>query len=150
MNTYINELHRLQVVVDQGNEIDEINEQDNTWFSEYVLSLPPGYDQCGAPPLTGRFRSCRFTFDETYEGDDEDLIDAIADLERAVNFPAGFKTRIEDGGESAAASYIRGAVSPERWEKLEAWFFTSTTNISEAVAQVVIRHEGRINSCRAQ
>ncbi len=52
VNTYINQLHRLQVVVDQDNEIDEINEGDNTWFSEYTLIYPPGLQECGPFPDT--------------------------------------------------------------------------------------------------
>ena len=47
VETYVNELHRLQITVDHDGEVDEINEADNTWISEYVLVYPPGYNECG-------------------------------------------------------------------------------------------------------
>ena len=46
-NTYIDELHRLQITVDTDNEVDETNEADNVWFTEYVLVIRPGFDECG-------------------------------------------------------------------------------------------------------
>lgn len=54
VDTYVNELHRLQVTVDQESEVDEINEVDNVWFTEYVLSMQPGYDRCGPGPNVKR------------------------------------------------------------------------------------------------
>lgn len=50
--TYINDLHRLEIVVDQENEVDETNESDNTWFGEYNLIYPPGHEECGPFPDT--------------------------------------------------------------------------------------------------
>ena len=135
VDAYINELHRLQITVDQDNEVDEINELDNSWFTEYVLSLPPGRDECGPPSLEWSLKGCKFRFDERYEGDDEDLIEALRDLEDAATSSSN---AITEG--SVAASHIRAAVSAENWEKLEGWFFVSMTKIVEAVAPAVIRH----------
>ncbi|MYD11029.1 MAG: hypothetical protein F4X02_13430 [Chloroflexi bacterium] len=50
VDTYVNDLHRLQVTIDHDGEVDEINETDNTWISEYVLVYAPGYDECGPYP----------------------------------------------------------------------------------------------------
>ena len=47
VNTYVDDLHRLQVTADQDGEVDEINEADNVWISEYVLVYAPGYEECG-------------------------------------------------------------------------------------------------------
>ena len=49
-SSYINELHRLQVTVDSQNEVDETNEADNIWYTEYFLVYAPGYDECGPFP----------------------------------------------------------------------------------------------------
>lgn len=47
---YINELHRLEVRVDDAKHVAEVNEQDNVWFTEYVLA-PYGADDedCADP-----------------------------------------------------------------------------------------------------
>ena len=47
IDTFVNQLHRLQISVDHDNEVDEIYEHDNTWFTEYQLIYPPGHDECG-------------------------------------------------------------------------------------------------------
>lgn len=47
VDSYVNDLHRLQLTVDHDSEVDEINEADNTWISEYVLVYAPGYQECG-------------------------------------------------------------------------------------------------------
>ena len=47
VHSYVDELHRLQVTVDQDGEVDEINESDNVWFTEYVLTIAPIYGRCG-------------------------------------------------------------------------------------------------------
>ncbi len=142
VDAYINELHRLQVTIDQDNEVDEINESDNSWFTEYVLSFPPGREKCGPPPLTWKQGGCSFRFDERYEGDDEDLLDALDDLAKAIiKAPSG----ITDG--SAAASQLRRSVSSERWAILEAWFFASSSKIIRAVAPAVIRQSADTSVC---
>ena len=43
---YVSELHRLQVRADAYNETGETNENDNSWFTEYVLAYPNGSDEC--------------------------------------------------------------------------------------------------------
>ena len=49
IDTYIGELHRLEVRVDDQDRVDETNEFDNAWFTEYILALPPGKDKCAVP-----------------------------------------------------------------------------------------------------
>ena len=46
VETFVNELHRLEVHVDTDNEIAETNELDNVWSTEYSLIYPEGYDKC--------------------------------------------------------------------------------------------------------
>lgn len=147
VDTYVNELHRLQVTVDQDGEVDEINEADNVWFTEYVLSMPPGYDKCEPPPISGDLNGCKYKFDHRYEGDDDALVRAIIDLEEAIFFPARFSaSQIREN--SAAENYLRGAVSDERWQLLESWFLTTRRKIIQSVARDMVRHAGRIVSCR--
>ena len=53
VTTYVNELHRLQVRADFDNQIQETNEDDNVWFTEYILSNAQQSDRCfDAPWLT--------------------------------------------------------------------------------------------------
>ena len=46
IDTYVDELHRMEVFADLDNEIQEINEFDNTWTTEYVLKYPDGFRKC--------------------------------------------------------------------------------------------------------
>ena len=46
VTTYVNELHRLQVRADFDNQIQETNEDDNVWFTEYILSNAQQSDRC--------------------------------------------------------------------------------------------------------
>ena len=87
VETYLNELHRVQVIVDVDNEVDEVNESDNTWMSEYVLTFVPGRDECGPPPLKWNLVDCELRFKERYDGDDTALLAAIDDLENATDLP---------------------------------------------------------------
>ena len=50
VTTYVNELHRLQVRADFDNQIQETNEDDNVWFTEYILSNARKSDRCFAIP----------------------------------------------------------------------------------------------------
>ena len=153
IDAYVGELHRLQLTLDADQEVDEFSEADNSWFTEYVLILPPGRDTCGPPPLEWRFRSCEFTFEERYDGDNEDLDDAIADLERAYVFPEGRFEQPEDDDEDITPSvvnYLLGAVSSERWELIEGWFFQTRRKIAEAIAPSLIRQIGAIDRCDEQ
>ena len=53
VTSYVNELHRLQVRADFDNQIQETNENDNVWFTEYILSNAQQSDRCfDAPWLT--------------------------------------------------------------------------------------------------
>ncbi len=40
VDTYVGELHRMQVRIDFDDQILETNEFDNTWFTDYILELP--------------------------------------------------------------------------------------------------------------
>jgi len=144
VDSYVNDLHRLQVTVDLDNEVDEINEVDNVWFTEYVLTLPPGYDKCEQPPLTGSWDNCKYQFDHRYQGSDLALMKAIEDLEYAVFFPSRLNN--EDGieNESVAFEYLRRAVSDERWDLIESWFHTSRKNIMEEVWEAMVNSRDRI------
>ena len=69
VETYVGDLHRLQVTVDYDNEVDEVSEADNTWISEYVLAYAPGYQNAvltlSRRTLSGICQivvSCRFAF----------------------------------------------------------------------------------------
>ena len=46
VTTYVNELHRLQVRADFDNQIEETNENDNVWFTEYILSNAQESERC--------------------------------------------------------------------------------------------------------
>ncbi len=41
----VNELHRLEVRLDEANAVAEVNEVDNIWFTEYVLAAYPLADE---------------------------------------------------------------------------------------------------------
>ena len=48
---YVDELHRLEVRLDDGNAVQETNEADNIWVTEYILRHPPwDEDGCGPEP----------------------------------------------------------------------------------------------------
>ncbi len=58
IETFVDELQRIEVFADYDNEIQEINEADNTWTTDYVLKYPDGFEKC-ATELTclgGRIR----------------------------------------------------------------------------------------------
>lgn len=145
VDAYVDELHRLQISVDHDGEVDEINETDNVWFTEYVLSLPPNYDKCEPPPITGRLRGCVYKFDHRYEGDDDALERAIIDLEEAIFYPARLDGEIRNA--SAATAYLRGAVSEERWQLIEYWFVNSRRKVIESLVRDMLRHVRDIESC---
>ena len=46
VDEYRHELHRLQVRVDYDEHVEETNEFDNIWFTEYVLANAGGSDRC--------------------------------------------------------------------------------------------------------
>lgn len=46
VDTYVHELHRVQVRLDFDEQVDETNEFDNIWFSEYVLQWAGGSERC--------------------------------------------------------------------------------------------------------
>ena len=46
VDQYVHELHRLQVRIDFDEHVDETNEFDNIWFSEYSLLYAGGSDRC--------------------------------------------------------------------------------------------------------
>jgi len=50
VDTYVGELHRLQVRIDFDDQILETNEFDNTWFTDYILELPDGERTCPTKP----------------------------------------------------------------------------------------------------
>jgi hypothetical protein len=50
VDTYVGELHRLQVRADFDNQVAETNEFDNTWFTDYILELPAGKGVCAIKP----------------------------------------------------------------------------------------------------
>lgn len=140
VDTYIGDLHRLQVIVDHDNEVDEINEADNAWFSEYNLILPPYYDKCGQPPLTGGWDHCKYFFDHRYEGSDTELKEAIESLEEAVFFPGWLNSHVEGTSgprnyevESTIFRYLRTTITDEQWELIEGFYHTSQHKIMQAV-----------------
>lgn len=155
IDAYIDELHRLQVTVDGGQEVDEIDEADNTWFTEYVLTFPPGRDKCGPPPLEGKlFGSCRFRFNDGYEGEDEDLHAAIRDLEKAYIPPRGKFALTDNDGRGPKtddlANYVIDAVSSHKWEILEGWFFKTRGRIADAVAESMKQRIARVLDCERE
>ena len=46
VDLYTHELHRLQVRLDFDEKVEETNEFDNIWFSEYVLQWAGGSERC--------------------------------------------------------------------------------------------------------
>ena len=49
VESFVSELHRLEVRVDARDEITETNELDNAWSTEYFLAFPEGLDECVDP-----------------------------------------------------------------------------------------------------
>ena len=49
VDSFVSELHRLEVRIDAREEIAETNELDNAWHTEYILALPAGSDECADP-----------------------------------------------------------------------------------------------------
>lgn len=146
VDTYIGDLHRIQVTVDQDNEVDEISESDNTWFTEYVLTFPPGRDQCGPPSLEWEFKSCRFRFKEDFSKADEAVVIAIEDLEHEIIFPEDLFATI--GDLDVARKFVLGTIASESWELVESWFFRSRQKIAAEMAQAIVRYRGAMNACR--
>ena len=146
VDTYVNELHRLRVVIDQENEVDEIDETDNIWINEYVLSFAPGRDKCGPPPIDGHVSRCSFKFKENYDGDDEALIAAIKDLERTIS---SFKPDDDDESPWAEeiSDYLVRAISPERWKRLEEWFLRPRRKIIEEILTEMFDHGNALIGC---
>ncbi len=146
VDVYINELHRVEVIVDSDNEVEEINEEDNYWGSEYIMTLVPGRDVCGAAPLNFKFRGCQFWFTQDYKGDDEAIIAALRDLEEAVRY-ANVPTvdEVEQKKDvdpdyslqDDISNRLRGAVSHERWELIENWFFKSRSEIVNTLTPII-------------
>jgi hypothetical protein len=52
VDTYVGELHRLQVRVDFDNLVLETNEFDNTWYTDYILEFPTGKNKCANKPTS--------------------------------------------------------------------------------------------------
>lgn len=50
VDTYVDELHRLQVRVDFDDLILETNEFDNVWYTDYFLKFPEGQNFCSRKP----------------------------------------------------------------------------------------------------
>lgn len=46
VDTYVHELHRIQIRLDFDEKVEETNEFDNTWNSEYVLQWAGGSQRC--------------------------------------------------------------------------------------------------------
>ncbi|MYE26083.1 MAG: hypothetical protein F4X87_02470, partial [Chloroflexi bacterium] len=46
VESFAEDLHRLEVRVDARNEIAETNELDNSWSTEYILAFPAGLEEC--------------------------------------------------------------------------------------------------------
>lgn len=139
VDTYVNELHRLEIIADYYNEVDEINETDNVWFTEYFLSYPPEYDKCEPPPLTGSFRDCKFTFHHRHKGDNQALLAAFEDLEEAYD--------TLDAGENSLARRVSNAVRDEYWELMEGWFLRPRREIIDALVESMIKRQHEIQVC---
>lgn len=52
ITAFVGELHRLQVRVDFDNQIQETNEFDNIWFTEYILEIDKDLGRCASVPPT--------------------------------------------------------------------------------------------------
>lgn len=146
VDVYLNELHRVDVFVDSDNEVEEVSEDDNYWSSEYIMTLVPGREVCGAASLNFKFRGCAFWFTQDYKGDDPAIIAALKDLQEAVRY-ANVPTQAEEETKKAAdpnysvleeiRNRLRGAVSHERWELIENWFFKSRSEIVHTLAPII-------------
>ncbi len=144
VDTYIGDLHRLQVSVDHDNEVAEINEEDNVWISEFVLRLPPYYDKCEQPPLTGGWDHCKYEFDHRYQGSDIELRAAIKSLEESVFFPGWLNNHVEGNSgprnfevESTVFRYLRTTITDEQWDLIEGFFHTTQHKIMQAVWEIM-------------
>jgi len=139
VDTYVNELHRLEITADFFNEVDEISETDNVWFTEYYLSFPPEYDKCEPPPLTGSYKDCKFRFHHRHEGDNQALLAAFEDLEEAYDMTTE--------GETSLVTRLQRAVKDEYWELMEWWFVRPRRKIIEALIESINDRQGAIRTC---
>lgn len=150
---FVGELHRIQVQVDVYNEIAELNEQDNTWFTEYVLSYPRGRSDCGQSSLAWTFDDCKFRFKSKVDEDDRELYIAVDQLEDAVSKPTSdFLGTLVDGltdeeEKSIAADYIRKQLTAAEWELVTAFFARSRSEIISAAADAIARHDDALEDC---
>lgn len=52
VEAYVDELHRIEVRLDDANAVPETNEADNIWVTEYILRHPPwDEEECGPEPV---------------------------------------------------------------------------------------------------
>lgn len=152
VDTYVNELHRIQVQVDANAELSELNELDNSWFTEYILTYPPGREECGQLALGWYFRDCKFEFREDPDPSDrtlrsvfESLEDDVSDvISGADGFSLPDQTDDEEGLEkarrNAAAEQIDGEVEARTWEMVEAFFARPRGEILDAIVTAIVRH----------
>ena len=54
VRSFVSELHRLEVRVDEDNVVTETNEEDNFWFTEYVLAPYSDDEPCPDPEELAR------------------------------------------------------------------------------------------------
>ncbi len=135
---YVDELHRIEVRLDDANAVPETNEADNIWTTEYILRLPPWDDEeCGPEPTEGRRRpfwvvspspSCRLSLRTTgFGGQNFELLEKVEDAVRGLAGETHADVSaltIDPVTESAndVAVRVRNALGPlfsaEEWENL--------------------------------
>jgi len=77
VTTYVHELHRLQVRVDFDEQVEETNEDDNIWFTEYILNDAAGSSRCfqtswlTATPDPATVSDFCFVSQPQYRGEDQ-------------------------------------------------------------------------------
>ncbi|MCY3917599.1 MAG: hypothetical protein OXG49_16460 [Chloroflexi bacterium] len=158
---FVDELHRIEVRLDDANAVPETNEADNIWVTEYVLQHPPWFDddECGPEPDPEGPRrpwwalgdDCRLSLrTKGFGGHNFLLLELVEDAVRklsgetnVVNIAALSPdvTPISDVDQIAAQ--VRDRLAPlfsaEEWEALRLIWGTQVF-ISGRSARALIRH----------
>ena len=154
VESYVDELHRLEVRLDDQNIVAETNELDNIWVTEYILRTPPwSDDECGPEPEDVPRRpwwivdtECRLSLrTPDWGGYNFLLLERVEDTVRAIN--------LEEIGisESSTIAQIEEKVRPildavftaDEWETLRQVMGTRTYIVGRSAVAIK-----RVFECR--
>ncbi|MCY4061813.1 MAG: hypothetical protein OXG53_05560 [Chloroflexi bacterium] len=146
---FVDELHRIEVRLDDENKVPETNEADNIWVTEYILRHPPWDDEeCGPEPVERRRRpfwvvgdNCRLSLRTMgYGGLNFELLELVEDAVRKLSGETGeasvtVVTQLDtpvttETDVDQIAAEVRSRLEPlfraEDWERLRRIWGTRT------------------------